>query len=142
MSVVEVPRWAVHFVLDSAVVDVDGIAYSYCVVSNTLFHVKNFLGFPEAKFLFISEDVPEEFREYMLRHEVREFTQRAGQEDRCLATLKQELQEIPAEIRQRYIEMRLKLFQDLVAHYATEQDEALADIKRQLSASLAHLETL
>lgn len=136
----EIPDWAASLVVGEGSVLVDGVEYAYHVMSRDLFHVKHFLGFPGTKFLFISEDVPEEYREHMLRHEVRDLLQRAGQDGRCLAALQLELAEVPQTIRADYIVLRRQLFRDLVAHYADQ--EGSDDLKRELAGSLAYLETL
>lgn len=136
---VQVPVWAREFVVSEQEVEVDGTVYSFWVLMRELAELRNFVGFPGG-FLFISEEVPAEYRKYMLRHEVREFTSRAGQAGRCLATLQQELNEVPDDIRADYIRFRRQFFRDLSAYYARR--EGSDELKREVAASLVYLENL
>jgi len=138
--VMKPPAWARPFVLSEHEFDVDGQIYKFWVLKKELaIELRNFVGFPEG-FLFISEEVPTEFRKFMLRHEVREVVNRAGQEGRCLATLRQELDEVPLDICVDYIRFRRELFRSLVMYYACQGGNE--ELKRELAGSLAYLETL
>lgn len=129
--------------VDAGTIDIDGTTHNYYVLSRELEPLlPGFVGFTGNQFLFISEDVPVEYRPYILAHEVREFTQRAGQRGRCRATLEQELEEVPDDIRVEYTRYRRDRFEDLVAYYADNQDPNMQGFKAELEGSLALLETL
>ncbi|MCX6780396.1 MAG: hypothetical protein NT034_04465 [Candidatus Magasanikbacteria bacterium] len=136
----EVPHWAQGFVVGEGILDVCGVLYPYHILGKNLTQLRYFLGFPKAEFLFVSEEVPAPFRDHVQRHEVNEFVCRAGQPGRCLASLKQELAEVPEAMLSDYIVFRREQYHGLVAYYA--DDQGLDDLKQEIAASLAYLETL
>lgn len=97
-----------------------------------------FVGFPEGKNLFCSEEVPEDYREWILTHEIIEFTELKGQEGRCVSALKQELEKVPDEMKAEYIAYRKAFFERLVAYYESSDDKAF---KKEITASLEYLES-
>lgn len=137
----QAPKWAKPFIVGEGVVEVEGETRQYHIMDPLLEpELKYFLGFSGQKFLFVSADVPEEFREYVLRHEVLEFVHHAGEVGRCVASLRQELAGVPESIRAAYITFRRTQFRGLVAYYTNQ--EGNDDLKRELAGSLAHLEAL
>lgn len=98
-----------------------------------------FLGYPKAEYLFISEEVPEEFRVPQLIHEIIEFTELTGQKGRCVEALKRELSVIPEEIKQKYIEYRRDFFKRLIEYYKNFEDE---NFKAEIQASYEFLQKL
>lgn len=139
MLISQPPDWAKPFIVEEGVLEVDGAQYGYHVLSPDpeLTDLKYFVGFPKSAFLFISAEVPEAFRDHILRHEVREFVQRAGQKGRCVQTLRQELEEVPRAILVDYVEFRHQQFHGLVAYYAGQ--EGYDELKEELARSLAYL---
>lgn len=137
MFISQPPDWAKPFIVEEGVLEVDGAQYGYHVLSPDLDDLKYFIGFSKNAFLFISAEVPEAFRDHILRHEVREFVQRAGQKGRCVQTLRQELEEVPRAILVGYVEFRHQQFRGLVAYYAGQ--EGHEELKEELAGSLAYL---
>ena len=97
-----------------------------------------FLGFPEGKFLFISEEVPEEFRNPQLVHEIIEFTELKGKKGRCLESMKRELEIVPDDIKKEYIEYRRNFFGRLIEYSKNSDDE---DFKKEIQASYDYLQS-
>jgi len=98
-----------------------------------------FLGFSKGKHLFISEEVPEDFRIPQLCHEIVEFVELKGKEGRCLESLKRELETVREEIKKEYIHYRRMFFERLVAYYQDSEDE---DFKREIVKSMEHLRSI
>jgi hypothetical protein len=137
----QVPTWAKPFIVGEGTVEVEGQTYQYHIMDPDLQpDLKYFLGFPGQNFLLVSSDVPEEYREHVLRHEVVEFIYHAEEVGRCVASLRQELEGVPESIRAAYTTFRREQFRGLVAFYANQ--EGVDELKRELAGSLAFLETL
>lgn len=118
----------------------EGKIFYYSILQKELeTRLPGFLGFIEGKFLFISEEVPREFRVPQLIHEVIEFTELKGKEGRCLEALKMELLLVPEKIYSEYIKYRLNFFKALVDFYKNSDDE---EFKREILASYEHLNSL
>jgi hypothetical protein len=66
----------------------------------------------------ISEDVPSQFRDYALAHEILEFTRLWQENKPCTKALEQELVLVPARLQQEYCTMRRDFFQDLYQYTA------------------------
>lgn len=98
-----------------------------------------FLGYPNAEYLFISEEVPENFRAPQLIHEIIEFTELKGQKGKCVEALKRELSFVPEEIRQEYFKYRRIFFKRLIEYYKDFKDE---DFKAEIQASYEFLQGL
>lgn len=98
-----------------------------------------FLGYFNGEHLFISEEVPEEYRMPQLVHEIIEFTELKDKKGRCLEALKRELSIVPEEIKQSYLEYRKKFFAKLIEYYKDSQDE---DFKAEIAASYEFLQSL
>jgi len=139
MRINSIPEWAVPFILSRGTITVDGKKHEYHVLSRHLEpELLGFLGFPGGIFLFVSEDVPSAFVPFVLGHEVREFTELSGQVGRCLAALRRELEEVPNDLRDRYIIWRRNFFERLVTYYR-QRGETDTEFFKEICASLAHL---
>lgn len=114
--------------------------YTYTIVKKELeLKLPGFLGFPEGKHLFISEEVPFKFRNPQLIHEILEFTKLKSIKGRCLESLKNEFLFIPEEIKEEYIEYRRNFFDRLIQYSKDFTDE---DFKSEIKASYEYLCTL
>lgn len=119
---------------------VDGEVYPFTVLDRELEPgLPGFVGFPGAEHLLASEDIPPKYRQYILRHEVREYTQFKDQQGKCLTSLKRELEDIPENIRNEYIAYRREFFRKLVDFY---QDSDDGGFKREIQASSDYLQSL
>ncbi len=78
------------------------------------------------RILFIADSTPEEFREYVMWHEVMcvLYRDRKG----CLETLKEELERVPPDIKPAYVAFRLASFEALVQYYAQKPPEFYGEI--------------
>ncbi len=89
-----------------------------------------FIGQFEGHF-FISEEVPSEYRELQLIHEIIEFTELVDQPGRCLQALKTELKLTPEDIRDEYLKYRKDFFERLIAYHTKRgaSQEFIEEIK-------------
>ncbi len=84
----------------------------------------NFLGYPDAAVLFISDKVPEEFRDLMLVHKIHEMTTLAEQKNNrtCLEASVFEYSKLTEEhsydlnFQERYIQFRFNQFKNLLEY--------------------------
>lgn len=65
---------------------------------------------------FISDEVPEDYREPMVLHELTEFELLTGEEDRCVKALDAELKIVPEEIKGDYVKFRRGVFESLIKY--------------------------
>ena len=93
---------------------------------------------PDGDF-FISAPVLEKDQLLWVRHEVREYTEYAEQEGRCLRALQEELAEVPKEELPDYIARRRNFFRRLVKFHQYSPDRMF---KNELARSLVYLESL
>ena len=107
--------------------------------------LKWFLWYPWWEHLFISEEVPEKFREPQLIHEIVEFTELQWKKWRCLQSLKYELSLISEEIWNEYIEYRRDFFERLIEYYknipSSEKFDA-NEFREEIQKSYEHLVSL
>jgi len=92
-----------------------------------------FLGYANGH-LFISEEVPENFRNPQLIHEYIEFVELKDEKDRCLQASKRELEYVPDELKESYLEYREDFFARLVVYYKDYDDDAF---RNRIEASSA-----
>ncbi|NQV13433.1 MAG: hypothetical protein HQ530_03970 [Parcubacteria group bacterium] len=134
------PKWITANEVGTGEIEYGGKMISYTVLKKEVApDLPGFLGYPDGEHLFISEEVPKEFRAPQLTHEIIEFTELEGQEGRCLEALKRELAMVPGDIEQRYIEYRRDFFARLVEYYKESEDE---DFKAEIQASYEYLQNL
>ena len=101
------PKWLIGVQAEEtqpATIEVDGATFIYTVVRPGLEpRLPYVIGFPSQDALFISADVPEEYRRFILAHEIRETTfGQLPEEERCLAALKAELDEVQKALPDKY----------------------------------------
>ncbi len=114
--------------------------HTYHTISATLpFSPPNFVGVQP--FLFISDQVPEEYRSFMILHELIETGPAlASAPGRCLAALMQELTLVPESIYIRYCQFRHQAFQDLVDFYQRRDHDPAFMV--EIQNSLTYLKKL
>lgn len=118
------------------------VSYPYAIIDPSLEkRLPNFVGFNLAtNFLFISEDVPETYREFILGHEIDEFTNRPEVEGRCSLSVAAELARVPSAVMAGYVPFRTQMFQDLISYYeAHNQDGSANAMLHELQMSLSLL---
>lgn len=124
------PDWAINHFVGSFEVRFDGVHYGYAVLKVTLEpDLYNFVGYTAGGFLFISEEVPEKYRAFVLRHELYESITVKDRCDKCLAALKWELDRIPKRMYDEYVVWRLEVFDSLVTYYTEGNGAVGADPK-------------
>ena len=142
MSSHEWPLWIEDNLIGQGTVEFDGTEYPYAVMPTTLEPaLPGFLGYAQNKHLFISVQVPEKWRPYVLRHELREFIELAGTPDCCLQSLKVELEEVPSRDLSEYVTWRFEFF-DRLAWYCEISDAYDDAFCARVMASRDHLEAM
>ena len=82
---------------------------------------------------FISDEVPEEYTEPMVFHELYEFEILPPDKVcRCLEALREELRTIPQENRGKYMEFRRRVFESLVEFLERNGESFLPEVRRSL----------
>lgn len=92
--------------------------YEYLVISHDLHPSPKFFASCRTDRVtppFISDDVPAEFRPFVMTHEIYEGYIINGQPHRCLRALEHELGCIPAKKLRSYLRFRLQTFEALLA---------------------------
>jgi len=132
------PEWIKNNEVGSGEIELEGKKIPYTILKKELApELPGFLGFFEGEHLFISEEVPEKFREPQLIHEIIEFTELKGKKGRCVESLKRELSIVPEEIKKEYLEYRRDFFAKLVEYYEDSEDE---EFKSEIKASYEFLQ--
>ncbi len=72
------------------------------------------------KRLFISEEVPEKYREHVLSHEIYETHELQNSPHKCLEAMMWEIAQVPANIKPDYIRLRRAFFENLVKYNTAE----------------------
>lgn len=107
-------------------ITVDGVSYQYTLVrrglSLDLPYVVGFKLADGSENLFISEDVPEQYRPFIISHEIREERKffNLPEEERCRVALEDELSSVKNSMPERYQEylaQRMAFFDSLAALY-------------------------
>lgn len=134
------PDWIKTNEVGSGEIEYGGKKFPYTVLRKELVPtLPGFLGYLNVEHLFISEEVPEEFRVPELIHEIIEFTELKDQKGRCVEALKRELLIVPEGMRQRYLEYRRDFFARLIEYYKNSDDE---DFRAEIQASYEFLQGL
>lgn len=113
------------------VLDVDGRPYQFTLVKTGLAPLPYAVGFRDESALFISVDVPEERRPFIMTHEVREKTRftELPEAERCKAALEAELEDAKVALGdgfKQYATDRRDFFNALVELYEQpEQQQAV-----------------
>lgn len=117
----------------------NGRGYSYRIISRKLAaDPKYFVSYGNGN-PFISDEVPEKFRPYMILHELMEF-QSQKRKVECINALKGELAEVPFDKLAHYLEFRVSTFRYL-RDYLNAQDNP-GSFLDEVQKSLAYLEQL
>jgi hypothetical protein len=108
--------------------------YPFCVLKKEVSDLQFFSGFFQNKILFISEEVPEEYFDFIFIHEIEE-SKAENRTGRCYTALSIELENVPTNVFYEYITFRSKMFQLLVDYYeklnhSGEYTEFLGELKR------------
>lgn len=134
------PDWIKNYEVGAGEFEYGGKKIPYTILKKELAPtLPGFLGYPNGEHLFISEEVPEKFRNPQLTHEVIEFAELKGKKGRCVEALRRELLVVPEEIRQEYLEYRRNFFARLIEYYKESKDE---DFKEEIQASYEFLQSL
>ena len=132
------PDWIKTHEVGVGEVEYEGQRIPYTVLNKDLEpNLPGFLGYPDGENLFISEEVPEEYRLPQLIHEIVEFTKLKDKKGRCVEALKHELSFVPGKIWEEYLEYRTDFFARLVEYYKGSKDE---DLKEEIRASYGVLQ--
>jgi len=119
------PEWLRNYEVGKGEVEYGGKKFVYTIVKRELEpRLPGFVGFANKELpdhLFISEEVPPRFRSYILRHEIREFTELRHRPNRCVEALKAELAEVPADLKPSYVPYRRNFFEKLTVFYKEEE---------------------
>ncbi len=120
------PKWALSYIKGYQYVEHDGLMFSYAILKKDLEpNLPGFLGFYEG-FLFISEDVPYQFRAPQLLHEIWEFTRYAKIKGSCAKATKQELEYAKNNMKQylylSYLRYRIVFFKRLIKYYKRQNE--------------------
>jgi hypothetical protein len=94
---------------------------------------------------FISEEVPENFREPQMMHEITEFTELKWKEWRCIEALKNELFLLDKSIATEYLKYRTEFFKRLIKfHENTPSKEWFDadDLRKEINRTYEYLKTL
>ena len=91
--------------------------------------------------LFVSEEVPHEFRHFVLSHELIELRELDGLGGHCKRALKEELALVPPAMFQRYITYRRDFFRNLVTYYQDGR-RSTPEFRAEIAQSLKYLEDL
>ena len=94
------------------------------------------------RFFFISEDVPAQFREPQVLHEIMEFEELAECPGSCLRALKYELMLVPTDLQDEYLRFRRNFFRRLMVYCTAHPDWYAEQRLRDFQESLDHLETI
>lgn len=103
-------------------VEFNGIQVAYFITAKDMpmrehgLDLAEHLGYWDGELLFVSEAVPADFREYVLWHELREYTELGGNgtPGACLQASTEELERVPDMMRYRYVRFRARQFDRLV----------------------------
>ena len=131
--------------IETGTITIEGKEYPYRVCKPDLApQLKYFVG-PRnpSEGLFISSDVPAEFRNAFFLHEVKCAATR-GKENNCRDAVEYELWHVPEPDRDRYIRIRTEMFSGLVAAYPADKasSESDAAFRREIAGSLNYLRSL
>lgn len=73
---------------------------------------------------FISDEVPGEYREFMVFHELMEYEKLPESAERCLNALKKELEKVPTKMKNEYIKFRFEVFKNLISYLETHEPKS------------------
>jgi hypothetical protein len=100
---------------------------------------KYFIGYNNGR-PFISDEVPERFRKYMVLHELVEFEKFSEEEDSCYKALRFELMDVVDDDIYEYVPFRAETFEHLINYL--KQNESDSDLLPKVKRSCRHLNEL
>ena len=121
------PKWALPYIKGYQYVEHGGLMFSYAILKKDLEpNLPGFLGFIDGGFLFISENVPSQFRDPQLIHEILEFNKFKEQKGRCAMATKEELGYARFSMNHNlylsYIRYRIVFFKRLIKYYKRQNE--------------------
>jgi len=123
--------------IDTKMIGFYGVARPYDIMSrNVTPSPRYFVSYGNGR-PFISDEVPEKYRGYMIFHELAEFEFLKGN-NRCLNALQIELSRVPKEEVIEYARFRRETFQSLVDFL--EKHEPSSKLIPEVRKSLNHLQ--
>ena len=144
ISQLVVPPWLRCHILEVCQLKspIDGALVPFIVVSKDLEpRLPGFVGCVSG-LPFISEEVPPEFREHAVNHELIEFIVLGRRPGSCLEALTRELNLVPADLVAKYIDYRRAFFERLVAYHSDPARNATPEFLGEITASLRHLKEI
>ena len=137
----KVPTWAVFRIQGQGWVEVEGVNYQYHLLEKKQEpRFPNFVEWKDTEFLFISEEVPAEYREFVLTHEVREQTVYRYEKGPCVRALISELGEVPRDMLPVYARWRLEFFEGFLAFLRIEKKDG--DLEHQVEETVMLLRNI
>lgn len=105
-------------------IEMIGRKYSYDILPADFEpRVPYFVGYPKGEYFFLSAEVPQDFREALLRHELWCHRQKErGDTEHCRHAAVYELIYVPKDRFKEYYEMRIKMFDALLELYKESED--------------------
>ena len=140
-----VPKWARRHKTAEKTLFYKGTLYTVHLLSPDLEpRLPYFVGFPDVKFLFASDNIPDEFMIHVVAQEVREFVEFSNELGRCWKSVKIELDSIQDEdFKNRYIAFLVPFFQHMVTYYEPQTEDAYINgLKVELADTLSRLQQI
>lgn len=143
------PKWLQAMSIAQDRVHVDGTEYTYTIVAMppeiTLIYIIG--GRAQEGTLFISENVPALWREFILRYEIRQSLSQYPERIKYLLCLAQEIEEVRMRLEHsdysRYVQNRLQFFASLSMFYKQDPKQLAArkeGFLEGIRAAMVHLE--
>lgn len=126
-----------HKPIETGVTTLDGKEFKYRVYDKNLnSKLSNFVGFVAGE-LFISEEVPEKYRNYFFLHEINCVPNIGKKNHHCVSALQYELSHVPKPDQVDYINFRKSFFEGLIHYHeneskATWRDKLIVEMKESL----------
>lgn len=142
MTRAERPMWVREFQSEGTKIHrirIDGKRYSYTVVKEEVANIKGLPYHTTYDPLIITENVPENFRRFVLAHEIREnnWSETLPQEERCRAALVAELEEVEKKLPKgqviEYVQERIDYFEHIIPFHegAKSRDKKFIEGKKR-----------
>lgn len=117
-----IPEWAKEFIVGCGRVRYGGKLHLYAVLRKDFMggQLANFVDFIQyPRFLYLSEEIPQEYRELVLRYELRRYLRYKNMEKGwCRRSLEIEIKEIPVSVKKKkYVQWRLHFFRHHYWYY-------------------------
>ncbi len=124
------PEWAREFIREWGIIRYQKKVYLYVLLSKDFLEgrLPNFVDFvPYPRFLYLSEEIPQEYRKIVLRYELRKNLRYRNGWGSARRSLAAEMREVSTFLKKKgYIEWRLRFFQGYYWYYTNVvYDEAI-----------------